>query len=131
MVMDSARLRVGLIGESVQTVTATDCANSIGSGTLEVFATPVMMTLMEAAAVSAIDSLLPSEQASVGIHMDVRHVSATPIGERVTAMAEITHIEGRRITLQVRAWDDHELIGEGTHTRYIIDVDIFMSRLAR
>ncbi|WP_228845436.1 thioesterase family protein [Phototrophicus methaneseepsis] len=129
MSMEVAPLRVGLIGESVQTVTAADCANQMGSGSLEVFATPIMIALMEAAAVSAVDAQLPAEQASVGIHIDVRHISATPVGERVTAMAEVTHIEGRRVTLQVRAWDDHELIGEGTHIRYIIDIDHFMSRL--
>lgn len=124
-------LRVGLIGEAIATVTSEDTAKSLGSGSLDVYATPAMTALMESAAVSAVDSRLNDDHASVGIELNVRHLAATPVGERITAMAEITRIDGKRVTLEIRAWDEHELIGEGTHTRYIIDADDFMKRVRR
>lgn len=124
-------LRMGLIGEAITTVTEEQSALSMGSGNLRVFATPAMIALMEAAAVAAIDPTLEEDRASVGIEINVRHVAATPLGERVTAMAEITRIDGKRITCEVRAWDENSLIGEGTHTRYIIDIDRFMEKLGQ
>lgn len=122
-------LRIGLIGESITTVTQEMTARAVGSGSLDVYATPSMVALMEAAAVAALDSWLSAGKASVGISITVQHLSATPIGESVTAMAEITEIEGRRVTFEVRAWDEHDLIGEGTHVRYVIDADRFMARV--
>lgn len=124
-------LRVGLIGESIDTVTDTQTAVTMGSGALDVYATPAMIALMEAAAVSAVDPYLPQGMASVGIEVNVSHISATPIGEKVTAMAEITHIDERRIRIEVRCWDDRELIGHGQHVRYIIDLDEFNTRVQR
>lgn len=124
-------LRVGLIGESIDTVTEQQTAKSMGSGTLDVYATPAMVALLEAAAVLAIEPYLEDDRASVGIEMNLRHLSATPIGEHITAMAEITRIDGKRVTLEVRAWDERELIGEGTHVRYLIHAEDFMSRLKR
>lgn len=123
------KVRVGLIGEAITSVTEAQTAQQMGSGSLNVFATPAMIALMEAACVSTIDSYLSPGKASVGIAIEVQHLSATPIGERINVMAEITQVEGRRVTLEVRAWDEHELIGEGKHTRYIIDVESFLSRL--
>lgn len=124
------QLRVGMIGESIIKVTDAESARIMGSGALDVFATPAMIALMEAASVAAIDPFLDSRQASVGIHLDVKHIAATPLGERVTAIAEITHIEDQRVTLEVRAWDEHDMIGEGRHIRYIIDIDRFMQRIS-
>lgn len=122
-------LSVGLTGERNATVLPELTARYMGSGGLDVYATPAMIALMEAAAVAAIEHLLPEGQASVGIAVDVEHLSATPVGEQVRAQAEIIDIEGRRVTFEVRAWDDSELIGEGTHTRFVIDLERFMSRL--
>jgi predicted thioesterase len=124
-------LRVGLIGESIDTVTQQQTARAMGSGLLDVYATPAMIALLEAAAVSAIDPYLDDDRASVGIEINVRHLSATPIGEHITAIAEVTRIDGKRVTLEVRAWDERELIGEGTHVRYLIYADDFMARLKR
>ena len=124
-------LRVGLIGESLLNVTSEQSALKMGSGSLEVFATPALIAQVEAAAVSAVDPYLPDGMASVGIEINVRHLSATPIGERVVAMAEITRIDGKRITLEVRAWDERELIGEGVHVRYLIYADELLERLKR
>ncbi|MGB1285090.1 MAG: thioesterase family protein [Aggregatilineales bacterium] len=124
-------LRVGLIGESLATVDEESTALYMGSGSLEVYATPALVTLMESAAVIAIDPELSEGFTTVGIEINVRHLSATPVGERVVAMAEVTRVEGRRVTLEVRAWDERELIGEGVHTRYVINIEQFMDRLER
>ena len=117
---------------SDQTVLVTDdlTAVAMGSGSLPVLATPAMIALMEAAALAAIDPLLPEGQSSVGIEVNVRHLSATPVGEEIIASAIVTQIDGKRVTFEVRAWDRKELIGEGTHVRYIIDEVRFMSRLS-
>jgi len=122
-------LRVGLIGEANGHVTRDSTARAIGSGSLEVFATPAMIALMEAASVAAIDNALDEGISTVGIDINVRHLSATPIGENVTAIAEVSEIDGKRVRFEVRAWDEQELIGEGTHTRYIIQVEQFLNRL--
>jgi fluoroacetyl-CoA thioesterase len=119
----------GLAAEQVTTVTVEQTARHLGSGGIEVYATPAMIALIEAAAVAAIDPLLPVGQASVGMALDVRHLAATPLGEQVRARAEVTAVDGRRVTFHVEAWDAHEQIGEGTHTRFVIDVARFMKRL--
>jgi fluoroacetyl-CoA thioesterase len=122
-------IRVGLIGEAITTVTSDLTAVTMGSGSVNVYATPAMIALMEAAAVSAIDPYLLEGRTSVGIDINVQHLSATPVGERITAMAEVTRIDGKRVILEVRAWDEREIIGQGTHTRYIINIDEFMARV--
>lgn len=125
----TAGLRVGLIGESQAAVTEELTAQAMGSGSLPVYATPAMIALMEAAAVSAVESHLAEGYASVGVELNVRHLSATPTGETITAIAELTRIDGNRLQLEIRAWDQHELIGQGTHTRYIIETERFMARV--
>lgn len=122
-------ITIGLMYEQKETVTDGLTAASIGSGDLPVYATPAMIALMEAAAVGAIEHLLGEGQASVGINLNVQHLSATPVGEEVRAQAEVTDIEGRRVMFSVRAWDERELIGEGTHVRYVVDAARFMARL--
>jgi len=122
-------LHVGARGDQTITVTDEITAVAMGSGSLSVLSTPAMIALMESAALAAIDSLLPEGQSSVGIEINVRHLSATPVGEEIIASAIVTQIDGKRITFEVRAWDRRELIGEGTHIRYIIDELRFMSRL--
>jgi predicted thioesterase len=88
-----------------------------------------MLALMEAASVAAIAPALAEGQASVGIALDVKHLAATPAGQRVRAQAEVVLVEGRKVIFSLQAWDEHELIGEGTHTRYVIDVARFMQRV--
>lgn len=123
------QVKVGLIGEAITTVTEDLTAYSIGSGSLDVYATPAMIALMEEACVAAIDPHLSEGYSSVGIEVNAQHLSATPIGENIRAIAEISRIDGKRVTLEVRAWDERELIGEGTMVRYIIDVQAFLDRL--
>ena len=118
----------GLAGEQATTVGEASLATQVGSGSVEVYATPAMIALMEAAAVATIDPLLPEGQASAGAALEVRHLAATPPGDAVRARAEVIAVEGRQIALRVEAWDEHEQIGAGVHTRYVIDVARFMER---
>jgi fluoroacetyl-CoA thioesterase len=118
----------GTVGEQATTVQEALLATQMGSGSVDVYATPAMIALMEAAAVAAIDPLLPEGQASVGVALEVRHLAATPEGAAVRARAEVIAVEGRQITLRVEAWDQQEQIGAGVHTRYVVDVARFMSR---
>jgi fluoroacetyl-CoA thioesterase len=119
----------GITGENATTVTPALTATHLGSGGIEVFSTPSMVVLMERAAVAAIDHLLPEGQASVGTALDIRHLAATPVGHAVRAQAEVTAVDGRKVSFTVRAWDEDELIGEGTHTRFVIDVARFWERV--
>ena len=119
----------GLVGKSELTVEETHTASHLGSGGVEVLATPVMVALMEDAARSSVDSKLDQGQLSVGVDLNVSHLAATPVGMRVTARAELVAVEGRRLTFTVEAHDEREKIGEGTHIRAIINLDRFMDRL--
>ncbi len=120
----------GLSAEVTTTVTPDRTARHLGSGGIDVYATPAMVSLMESAAVKAIDPLLPEGQASVGVSLEIRHLAATPLGQTVRARAEVTGVEGRRVFFTVQAWDEAGLIGEGTHTRFVIDTARFLERLA-
>ena len=106
-------------------------APRIGSGKVHVLATPVMINLIEAAALDAIERLLPPGCQSLGTHLDVRHIAATPVGMRVTASAEVTRVEGRLVTFRVEARDERELIGDGTHQRVVVNVAKFDERVRR
>src|SRR5687768_504601 len=119
----------GMIGEQTLLVTYDHSARRFGSGSIDVFATPAMIALMESAALAAIESALDEGTTSVGTFIEVRHLAASLIGAEVHARAEVTAIEGREVHFKVQAWDEHDLIGEGTHTRFIIDVARFMNRI--
>lgn len=129
--MFESGLRVGLIGEAIDTVTSEQTAVKLGSGAFDVLATPALIALMESAAVAAIAPNIPKDHASVGIEINVQHISATPIGEGIVAMAEVTRIHDKRVYLEVRAWDENEMIGIGTHIRYIVNIEEFEDRLQR
>jgi fluoroacetyl-CoA thioesterase len=122
-------LKIGLVGESIGTVLEEHTALAVGSGSLEVFATPALIALMESAAVAAVEPCMEAGKTTVGIEISVKHLAASPVGEAVRAVAEVVAVEGRAITFDVRAWDEHELIGEGSHIRYVIDVERFMARV--
>jgi len=114
-------LTVGLVGEAATTVDASLVASSVGSGGLEVFSTPSLVALMENAARQAVEALLPTDQITVGVRIDVQHLAATPVGAQVRARAEVTQVEGRRLVFHVTAFDEQEKIGEGTHERMVVD----------
>lgn len=122
-------ITLGLIGEQSTLVTENLTAQAFGSGSLPVYATPALVALMEAASVNAINHLIPAEQTSVGTEISIKHLAASALGQSIRARAEITHVDGRKITFTVQAWDSKQLIGEGTHTRFIVDIKRFMNRL--
>lgn len=121
-------LHAGDVGEATLTVAQEHTALAQRSGSVPVLATPVMVALMEEAAVNALAAALPVGKTSVGTHMAVRHLAATPVGVAVRAQARVTLVDGKRITLRVLAWDAVEQIGEGSHERMIVDEEKFISR---
>lgn len=121
-------LEVGMKAEQKVTVTGEMTAATMGSGALEVLATPYMIALMEGTAQSAIQSALEEGQGSVGTRIDVKHLAATPVGMEVTCTAEVVEIDRRRVVFQVEAFDEVEKIGEGTHERFIISNDRFLEK---
>ena len=103
-------------------------ASAVGSGNLDVFATPAMVAMMESAAIQALAGHLPPEQTSVGVRVDIRHLAATPPGVEVRARAELVELEGRRLMFRVEAFDNHERIGEGSHERAVVDPQRLLGR---
>lgn len=110
------------------TVSNTNTALAMGSGSLEVFATPAMVALMEEAATKAVSEFMTGSLTTVGTMMSIKHVSATPVGMLVTAEAEILEQDGRRFLLHVTARDEKGIIGEGTHERVAVDAVRFMTK---
>jgi fluoroacetyl-CoA thioesterase len=126
-----AKITPGLTGTAEIVVGPEHTAPFVGSGRIAVLATPVMINVIEAAALAAIEHLLPAGHQSLGIHLDVSHTAATPIGLRVTARAEVVHVEGRTVSFRVEARDDIEPIGGGTHQRVVVSVSRFDERVQR
>ena len=129
--MAQQKLVAGLRGSAALTVGDEHTAPSIGSGKVRVLATPVMISLIEAASLAAVEHLLDAGYQSLGTRLDVRHIAATPVGMRVTATAEVTRVEGRTVHLSVEARDEVELIGAGTHERVVVNVAKFDARVQR
>ncbi len=124
-------LKTGLTGTAEIMVGTRDTAPHVGSGKIGVLATPIMVNLMESAALAAVERFMPSGHQTVGTHLDVKHFAATPVGLRVRAHAELVKIEGRTLTLKIRAEDEREAIGEGVHERLIINVERFDQRMQK
>jgi predicted thioesterase len=124
-------LKPGLRGRAELLVGEEHTAPRVGSGRVHVLATPVMINLIEAAALDAVERLLPAGRQSLGTVLNVRHVAATPVGMRVTATAEVTAIDGRTLRFRVEARDERELIGDGTHERVVVNVAKFDERVQR
>jgi predicted thioesterase len=119
---------VGMKGEASTLVEREDTAAEVGSGNLLVYATPCMVALMEGAACEAINEALTEDQSSVGISLNIEHLSATPVGLEVRAEAEVTAVEGKTITFAVTAYDEAGKIGEGTHKRCVISSQKFLDK---
>jgi fluoroacetyl-CoA thioesterase len=126
-----AKITPGLTGTAEIVVGPEHTAPFVGSGRIAVLATPVMINVIEAAALAAIEHLLPAGHQSLGIHLDVSHTAATPIGLRVIARAEVLQVEGRTVSFRVEARDDVEPIGGGTHQRVVVSVSRFDERVQR
>jgi fluoroacetyl-CoA thioesterase len=131
MAADLSRIRPGLRGEAGLTVSEEHTAPRIGSGAIHVLATPVMINLFEAAALAAMERLLPAGYQSLGTVLNIRHIAATPVGMRVTAAAVVEKVEGRTVFFRVEARDEREPIGDGTHERVVVNVARFDERVQR
>jgi len=125
-----SELSPGLSAELEHIVTDADTASHWGSGGLPVFSTPALVGLMESSAVAALSGHLSPGQTTVGGHIDVRHLAATPVGMQVRARAELTAVEGRKLVFKVQTWDEVELIGEADHDRFVIDEAKFVAKVA-
>ncbi|KJE95395.1 thioesterase superfamily protein [Capsaspora owczarzaki ATCC 30864] len=121
-------LEAGRTGTATVTVTATHTAQAMGSGSVNVFATPQLVALMEAAAVNAVAGVLPDKCTSVGTLVNVSHVAATPVGMTVTATATLKQVSGKKLEFTVEARDEKEVVGSGEHHRFIVDEVKFADR---
>jgi fluoroacetyl-CoA thioesterase len=121
-------LEPGLVGTATLTVTDAHTAARLRSGRAPVLATPMMIAIMEAAAVECIEALLPEGHESLGTGIEIEHFAATPIGMVVSARAELRHVDGRTLAFDVEARDERELIGKGRHTRVLVDSARFRAK---
>jgi predicted thioesterase len=121
-------IQIGAKGESTITVSTINTAKAMGSGSLDVFATPSMVATMEQASTVALEPYLEDGTTSVGTSLSITHVSATPVGMVVRATAEVTSVNGREVTFNVKAFDEVGLIGEGTHKRFIVYAEKFQAK---
>ena len=121
-------ITVGMKAEVTTLVEREDTAKEVGSGSLLVYATPCMVALMEGAACEALGDALGEDKTTVGIELNIQHLSATPVGLEVRAEAEVTAVEGKIITFQLTAYDEAGEIGKGTHKRAIVPVQKFLDK---
>ncbi|MBP5642742.1 MAG: thioesterase family protein [Bacteroidales bacterium] len=122
-------LKIGLTHTSTTVVDNSNTARQYGSGGIDVFATPAMVGLMENAAMTAVADDLPDGSTTVGAHISTSHVKPSKLGATIKATAVLEEIDGRKLTFKVSACDDDGIIGEGSHIRYIVDIQRFMSKL--
>ena len=127
--IDLSKLTPGLEGHAELVVGEQHTAPRIGSGRVRVLATPVMINLMEAAALDAVENLIPAGHQSLGTRLDVRHIAATPVGMRVHATARLLSVDGHTLEFRVEAHDESDLIGDGTHERLVVNVARFDQRV--
>ena len=121
-------ITVGMKGEVSTLVEREDTAKEVGSGDLLVYATPCMVALMEGAACEAIADALSDTQTTVGTGLSIEHLSATPVGLEVRAVAEVTAVEGKVITFSLTAFDEAGEIGKGTHKRVLVNSQKFLEK---
>lgn len=122
-------MEIGIIGKDEIVVTKDVTAAAIGSGMVDVFATPMMISLMENTCAKSVASHLQADESTVGTHVNVSHCAATPIGMKVYCESELIEIDRRKLTFKVTAYDERGLIGEGLHERFIIDSKKFQAKI--
>ena len=127
--MRSSLIEPGMVAEATQEVTSELTAIHVGSGDLQVYATPAMAALVEHTCMSIVTPLLPNGQTSVGTELHIRHLAPTPMGGMVRVRAEVVAVQNNLITFNARIWDEVELVGEVDHQRVVIEVDRFMRRV--
>ena len=122
-------LKVGMTNKFEKTVSEEDTAKKLASGTIEVFSTPMMAAMMECAAKDIVQPFLPEGFSTVGVSLSIKHMAATRVGKRVWATAELVEIDRKRLVFRLDAYDEDKKIGEGTHERFIIENEKFISKL--
>lgn len=122
-------MEIGIIGKEEIVVNKDVTAAAIGSGMVEVFATPMMIALMENTCAKSVASHLQADESTVGTHVNVSHCAATPIGMKVYCESELIEIARRKLTFKVTAYDERGMIGEGLHERFIIDSKKFQAKI--
>lgn len=127
--MRSSSIEPGMVAEATQEVTCELTALHVGSGDLQVYATPAMAALVEQTCTSMVTPLLPNGQTSVGTELHIRHLAPTPMGGMVRIRAEVVAAQNNLITFNAQIWDEVELVGEVDHQRVVIEVDRFMRRV--
>jgi len=128
--MTTSEINVGMRASTEIVVGTRDTAHHVGSGKIKVLATPVMIMLLEEAALMAVEDKLRVGHQSVGTQLNVSHIAATPVGMRVVAHAEVVEVIGRKLVFKVWAEDEHERIGEGTHERIVVELARFDKRVS-
>ncbi len=121
-------METGIKGKDELVVSTATSAKTVGSGLLDVFATPSMIALMEKTASESVQGQLEEGQGTVGTKIEVSHVSATPLGMKVTCETELVEVDRRKLVFKVAAYDEAGLIGEGMHERFIIESESFQSK---
>ena len=121
-------ITIGIKGKAVTTASSDKLASSMGSGCLDVFATPAMIALMECSACDCLAGYMDEGETTVGTELNVEHISATPAGMNVTAEAVLTAVNGREFTFEVTASDETGVIGKGTHKRFLVYSEKFMAK---
>ncbi len=121
-------LQLGIKGNQEILVTDKDTAKAVGSGGLNVFATPAMIALAEKTALQSILEYLSEGESTVGTKLDISHIAATPVGLKVSCETELIEIDRRRLVFSVNVFDEVEKIGEGTHERFIVNDEKFMTK---
>ncbi len=122
-------IKIGLKYKFEKTVTENDTADKLGSGTLEVFSTPMMVALMELAAKDTVSPYLPEGHSTVGTALNIKHIAATKVGKKVWAIAELIEVDRKKLVFNILAFDEDKQIGEGTHERFIVDNNKFLSKI--
>lgn len=122
-------IKEGMSSTTETVVTENDTASKYGSGLLDVLSTPHMVALMENTSKNVVEESLPDGFSTVGIEVSIKHLKATPVGMKVRCEAVLEKIDGKKLIFKVDAWDEKGKIGEGTHVRFIINMEAFMAKL--